>query len=36
MSIDPNGGTHAVILNDEDGVEYYGKIGAAARLVVIG
>lgn len=35
MSIDPNGGTHAVILNDEDGVEYYGKIGAAARLVVI-
>ena len=35
MAINPNGGTRAVILNDENGVEYSGKIGAAARLVLV-
>ena len=36
ISIDPGAGSKAVILNDESGNEYYGKIGCASRLVVVG
>lgn len=36
VSIDPTRGSKAVILEDESGAEYHGKIGCAARLVVIG
>ena len=36
ISIDPSKGSRAVILKDENGEEYHGKIGCAARLVVIG
>jgi hypothetical protein len=36
VSVDPDAGRKAIVLLDENGCEYTGPIGAAARFVTIG